>query len=300
MSNYHQPVLLHESIEGLNITTGGIYVDVTFGGGGHSKEIIKNIGSGKLIAFDQDKDAIANKIEDDRFVLVHANFSYLKQFLQFHAAPQVDGILADLGVSSHQFDTANRGFSIRFEGALDMRMNNAAKLSAANIVAEYSVEQLQLIFSQYGEIINSKTLAQTIFEARKKGAIKTTTELKLATEECVRGYSANDYYAKVFQALRIEVNDELGALKKFLEQTVQVMKPGARLVVISYHSLEDRLVKNFIRTGTFDGVVEKDLFGKSKTVLLKAINKKPIVPTEQEIKSNNRARSAKMRIAEKI
>lgn len=300
MSDYHQPVLLHESIEGLNITTGGIYVDVTFGGGGHSKEILKHIGNGKLIAFDQDKDAIANKIEDDRFVLVHANFSYLKQFLQFHAAPQVDGILADLGVSSHQFDTANRGFSIRFDGVLDMRMNNAAKLSAANIVAEYSVEQLQSIFSQYGEIINSKTLAQAIVDARKKSAIRTTAELKLVTEECVRGYSANDYYARMFQALRIEVNDELGALRKFLEQSVQVLKPGARLVVISYHSLEDRLVKNFIRTGTFDGIVEKDLFGKSKTVLLKAINKKPIVPKEEETKNNNRARSAKLRIAEKV
>lgn len=300
MNNYHQPVLLNESIKALQIITGGVYVDATFGGGGHSREILKYMGTGKLIAFDQDTDAIKNKVEDERFFLIHANFSYLSQILKFHKATPVDGVLADLGVSSHQFDTPQRGFSIRYDGVLDMRMNTASKLTAYQVIAEYPGEKLQSVFSQYGEIINSKTLAETIVAARETKKINTTTELKQVTEKCIRGYSANDYYAKMFQALRIEVNDELGSLTKFLLQCGEVIRPGGRLVIISYHSLEDRLVKNYIRTGKPSGEVEKNIFGVSEAAPFKAITKKPITPENEELKNNPRSRSAKLRVAERI
>lgn len=299
MTNYHSPVLLSESVDGLNIVADGVYVDVTFGGGGHSKEILKRLKKGKLFGFDQDEDAEQNSMVDERFVLVKQNFRYLKNYLRFYRAIPVDGVLADLGVSSHQFDVGERGFSIRFEGPLDMRMNQGGKLTAEKIVNDYGEEELVRILKDYGEIKNAKRLVAEILINREKERIKTTLQLIEIVEKCVPGKLRNKYLAQVFQALRIEVNDELAALKELLEQSYEVLKPGGRLSVITYHSLEDRLVKNFIRKGKFEGELEKDFYG-NPLLKMKQINKKPIIPSEEEISKNNRARSAKLRVAEKL
>jgi 16S rRNA (cytosine1402-N4)-methyltransferase len=296
---YHQPVLLKESIEGLNIRKGGIYVDATFGGGGHSLEIVKHIGEGSLIAFDQDQDALANKPADQRIVLINQNFRYMRNFLKLFKAVPVDGIFADLGISSHQIDMPERGFSLRFEGELDLRMNRRKSLTAADIVNEYSISRLREVFYNYGELNNSNKIAAEIEHARAKEKIKTTKQLQEVTRTCAPKGLENKFYAKLFQALRIEVNDELGSLKDMLKQSVDLLKPGGRLVIISYHSLEDRLVKNFLKAGNFEGKIDKDFFGNPQTNF-KLITRKPIVPGEEEINRNSRARSAKLRIAEKI
>lgn len=298
--NYHNPVLLKESVDGLNISEGGIFVDVTFGGGGHSREILQRLdGEGKLFGFDQDKDAEANVVEDERFELVKQNFRYLKNYLKFYRATPVDGVLADLGVSSHQFNEGERGFSIRFEGPLDMRMNQGIELTAAKVVNEYDEQELIRIFKEYGEVKNARSLVAEIVGRRESGHIVTTQELIEVIEGCVPERIKNKYLAQVFQALRIEVNDELAALREMLEQSYEVLKPGGRLSVITYHSLEDRLVKNYIKKGKFEGELEKDFFGNPQ-LKFKQINRKPILPSEEEIKTNNRARSAKLRIAEKL
>jgi 16S rRNA (cytosine1402-N4)-methyltransferase len=295
---YHNPVLLKECIDGLNINPEGIYVDVTFGGGGHSREILKHLTTGKLYAFDQDDDAVKNKIDDERFVLIKQNFRYLKNFLKMYNALPVDGLLADLGVSSHQFDEAERGFSIRFDAKLDMRMDQNGKLTAAEVLNTYSEEELKRIFKLYGEVDNAGYLASIIFHNRKDKTINTVNDLKVMITKCVKRGKENQYYAQVFQALRIEVNKELDVLQELLLQSLDVLKPGGRLVVISYHSLEDRLVKNIMRSGKFEGEVEKDFYGNQLTPF-KQITRKPIVPTERENEENSRARSAKLRIAEK-
>lgn len=295
---YHKPVLLKECIEGLNINPEGIYVDVTFGGGGHSREILKHLTTGKLYAFDQDVDAIKNKVDDERFVLIQQNFRYLKNFLKMYNALPVDGLLADLGVSSHQFDVAERGFSTRFDAKLDMRMDQNAKQTAADMLNTYSEEELKRIFKLYGEVDNAGRLAYAIVHYRKEKQIETVSDLKAAMEKCVKHGRENQYYAQVFQALRIEVNKELEVLQELLLQSMEVLKPGGRLVVIAYHSLEDRLVKNMMRSGKFEGEVEKDFFGNPLTPF-KQITRKPIVPAEKECEENSRARSAKLRIAEK-
>jgi 16S rRNA (cytosine1402-N4)-methyltransferase len=295
---YHNPVLLKNCIEGLNINPKGIYVDVTFGGGGHSREILKHLTTGKLYAFDQDEDAVKNKIDDERFVLIRQNFRYLKNFLKMYNALPIDGLLADLGVSSHQFDEAERGFSTRFDAKLDMRMDRGAKLTAAEVLNTYTEEDLKRIFKMYGEVENAGRLAYQIVHSRNTKKIETVNDLKLAIDKCVKRGRENKYYAQVFQALRIEVNKELDALKELLTQSLEVIKPGGRLVVISYQSLEDKLVKNIIRSGKFEGEVEKDFFGNQLTPLA-AITRKAIVPSEEEIAKNSRARSAKLRIAEK-
>ena len=295
---YHNPVLLKECIDGLNINPEGIYVDVTFGGGGHSREILMHLTTGKLYAFDQDDDAIKNKIDDERFVLIKQNFRYLKNFLKMYNALPIDGLLADLGVSSHQFDEAERGFSIRFDSKLDMRMDQNAKQTAADILNTYTEEDLKRIFRLYGEVDNAGYLASIIFHNRKDKAIETVNDLKVMITKCVKRGKENQYYAQVFQALRIEVNKEMDVLQEMLLQSLDVLKPGGRLVVISYHSLEDRLVKNIMRSGKFEGEVEKDFFGNQLTPF-KQISKKPIVPSDDENKINSRARSAKLRVAEK-
>ncbi len=295
---YHIPVLLNESIEGLNIQPDGEYVDVTFGGGGHSREILKNIETGRLFGFDQDEDAAANAFDDSRFVFVRHNFRYIRNFLRYHDVEQVDGILADLGVSSHDFDVAERGFSFRFSGALDMRMNRDAKLTAADIVNTYDEARLIQVFREYGEVNNAYRLAKQILAARQQKPVRTIDQFKEIIAPCVPKRTETKYLAKVFQALRIETNGELDVLKDFLEQSAELLKPGGRLVVITYHSLEDRLVKNFIKAGNFEGKQEKDFYGNVSSVL-RAVNRKVIVPTEEEIERNPRARSAKLRIAEK-
>lgn len=295
---YHNPVLLKECIEGLNINPAGIYVDVTFGGGGHSREILKHLTTGKLYAFDQDDDAVKNKIDDERFVLIKQNFRYLKNFLKMYNALPIDGLLADLGVSSHQFDEAERGFSIRFNAKLDMRMDQNGKQTAADVLNTYSEEELKRIFKLYGEVDNAGYLASIIFHNRKDKHIDTVNDLKVMITKCVKKGRENQYYAQVFQALRIEVNKELDVLQELLTQSLEVLKPGGRLVVISYHSLEDRLVKNIMRSGKFVGEVEKDFYGNQLTPF-KQITKKPIVPSAEENEINSRARSAKLRIAEK-
>jgi len=299
VSNYHNPVMLTECIEGLNINPEGTYVDVTFGGGGHSSEILKHLGSsGQLVAFDQDLDAQANAIADDRFLFVDQNFRYLKNFCRLHGVIPVDGILADLGVSSHQFDKAERGFSTRFDAELDMRMDQSAKQTARDVVNAYSEADLHRIFGMYGEIQNAKTLARTIVTARLNAPINTIADLKGAIGSLIPRGKENKYLAQVFQALRIEVNQELDALQDFLKQTVEVLAPGGRLVVMSYHSLEDRLVKNFIAKGKFSGELEKDIYGNDDRPF-DAVSRKAITASEDEIKLNNRARSAKLRIAVK-
>lgn len=296
---YHNPVLLKESVEGLNIKSDGLYVDVTYGGGGHSREILKHLTTGKLYAFDQDDDAFANRIIDEKLILIKQNFRYMKNFLKMYNALPVDGILADLGVSSHQFDEGTRGFSTRFEGVLDMRMDQSGKETAADIINHYEEQALIKIFSEYGEVENSKRLAACIVKERAVKPIKTTEELKQAIISCTPKMKPQQYLAKVFQALRIAVNRELDVLQEFLMQCTEVLKPGGRLAVISYHSLEDRLVKNFIRSGNFEGKVEQDFYG-NKLVNFKAVNRQIITPSEAELIDNSRSRSAKLRIAEKL
>ena len=296
---YHQPVLLNESIEALNIKGDGIYVDVTYGGGGHSAKILEKITTGSLIAFDQDQDALANKPDDDRLILINQNFRFMRNFLKLYKAVPVDGILADLGISSHQIDKAERGFSVRFEAELDLRMNQRKDLTAAKVVNTYSVAKLREIFFRYGDLKNAGRISSLIETARSQSEIKTTGQLKDILKSLAPRMQENKFYAKVFQALRIEVNDEMGALEEMLEQTADLLKPGGRLVVISYHSLEDRLVKNLMKTGNVEGKVHKDFFGNMETPF-EVITRKPIIPTDKEIEANNRARSAKLRIAEKI
>jgi len=296
---YHTPVLLKESVEGLQIKPDGIYVDVTFGGGGHSREIIKHINTGKLVAFDQDDDALPNLIDDKRFIFVNHNFRFLKNFLKYHKCEKVDGVLADLGVSSHHFDDPERGFSFRFDGELDMRMNRRAKTSAKNVVNEYEENLLAKIFWEYGELKNSRKLAKAIVEQRKSKKIETIKEFTNVLMPYLPKHAEHKFLAKVFQALRIEVNREMEFLKDMLLQTIDVIKPGGKLVVITYHSLEDRIVKKFIKNGQFEGEVKKDFFG-NLVVPFKAVNRKIIVPSDSEIEENNRARSAKLRIAERI
>ncbi len=294
---YHTTVLLHEAVDGLAIKPGGVYVDATFGGGGHSREILKRLGpDGKLIAFDQDADAWKNKPDDARLIPVTENFKYLRRFLRLHGHTEVDGILADLGVSSFQFDTAERGFSIRYDGPLDMRMDKRSELTAAQVLATYSEQQLHQLFEQYGEVRNSKQLAKHIATQRKGVKIQTIASLKAMLAPVIRGVNPNRYLAQVFQALRIEVNDELGVLKEFLEQAGSSLKPGGRLSVISFHSLEDRLVKQYIRRGRWD---EPGPFEQEGRPPLKPVNAKPVEPSDDEVKNNPRARSARLRIGEK-
>ena len=293
---YHNPVLLHESIDALAIKEGGVYVDVTFGGGGHSREILSRLGAtGKLIAFDQDLDAKRNTIEDNRFVLIEENFRYIGRFLKFYGVKKVDGILADLGVSSHQFDEAERGFSIRFDGELDMRMNQSSKTSAKKIINTYSEEMLANILFVYGELRNARAIAHTIVEARIDDVIETSFQLRKLLQKHLPKAKEHKILAQIFQAIRIEVNEELEVLKEFLIQTPNLLNPEGRLSVISYHSLEDRLVKRFIRTGLFEGEPEKDFFGNIDVPLMKL--GKLIIPNQEEVRKNNRARSAKLRVA---
>ena len=302
MSEYHVPVMLHECVEGLAIKPDGKYVDVTFGGGGHSKEILKHLNEqGRLFGFDQDTDAKANasEIENRSFTFVQANFRHLKRYLKLHGAAQVDGILADLGISSHQIDAEARGFSIRGNAELDMRMDRNAKLSAKEVINTYSEEQLHKLLGIYGEIKNAKTAAARIVSERFSGEITTTGELMELLKPIAPRNRENKYFAQVFRAIRIEVNDEMGALEDFLTQAAEVIKPGGRLVVESYHSLEDRMVKNFINKGKVFGEVEKDFFG-NELKPFKALNRKPIVADQQELTKNSRSRSAKLRIAVRL
>jgi len=295
---YHNPVLLKETVDGLNIKPDGVYVDVTFGGGGHSKEILSRLNAnGKLFGFDQDEDAWENALPDERFTLIQENFRYIKRFLRFHGIKEVDGILADLGVSSHQFDVPERGFSTRFDADLDMRMSKKNDLDAHKIINEYDDVNLKRVFLDYGELKIAPALARTIIEAREIKSIDTTDELKLVLQRFLPEQFKNKVLAQIYQAIRIEVNQEMDVLKEFLEQSLEILKPEGRLSVISYHSLEDRLVKRFMKNGMFEGEPEKDFFGNF-SVPFKLIGKL-IVPTEEEIKINNRARSAKLRIAEK-
>jgi 16S rRNA (cytosine1402-N4)-methyltransferase len=302
MSNtYHTPVLLQACIDHLNIKPNGVYVDLTFGGGGHSEHILKQLGEkGKLFAFDQDEDAAQNVLNDSRFTLIPQNFRYLKNYLRVYGVLKVDGILGDLGVSSHQFDEATRGFSIRFDAELDMRMNKNSELTAKKIVNEYSAAQLLKLFKEYAEVQNANKLVNLICEARTIKEIKTTADLKDVIKYCTPKFEEHKYLAKVFQGLRIEVNQEMEALNECLTQCLEVLEVGGRLVILSYHSLEDRPVKNLIKTGNVAGIEVKDMiYGTSKKVI-KNLTGKPILPTEEEIKSNTRARSAKLRVGEKL
>ncbi len=295
---YHSPVLLQESIAGLNIKPNGIYVDVTFGGGGHSREILKHLGeNGRLISFDQDKDALNNAIDDSRFLLINENFSLIQKFLRFYKIDKVDGILADLGVSSHQFDEASRGFSTRFDGILDMRMNQNKPIDAKYIINEYEEKELKRVFYDYGELRAAAVMANTIVNARAKEAIQTSEQLKSVLSRFLPAAKTHKILAQIYQAIRIEVNEELEALKTLLAASLELLKPNGRLSVISYHSLEDRLVKRIMKNGIFEGEPEKDVFGNTNVPF--KIVEKLIVPSNEEIKINNRARSAKLRIAEK-
>ncbi len=296
---YHIPALFEECMSGLEIKPDGKYIDVTFGGGGHSRGILQHLGeTGHLYSFDQDEDAQRNIIEDERFTFVYSNFKYLKNFMHYHGVEAVDGILADLGVSFHHLDDEERGFSFRFDAPLDMRMNKQASLTAAEILAGYSEERLAQLFSLYGELRNARRIAAAIVSARSKGTIRTTGELLELVSPFINRKQEKKELAQLFQALRIEVNNEMDSLRAMLRQAVELLKPGGRLVVITYHSLEDRIVKNFIKTGNVEGTVEKDFFGRVQTPL-RAVNNKVIVPTEEEVERNPRARSAKLRIAEK-
>ena len=297
--SYHIPVLLKETVDGLNVKSDGVYVDCTFGGGGHAKAILERLGqNGRLIAFDQDKDAQKNLPADSRIIFIPQNFRHLQRFLRLHQVKTVNGILADLGVSSHQFDTAGRGFSTRFNAALDMRMDQKQELTATDIINSYTEQKLHKLFEQYGEVTNAKTLAKTIIQTRQARAIKTTDEFQQVLRSIVKG-NPDKYFAQVFQALRIEVNDELGALKEMLLQTPALLKPGGRIAVITFHSLEDRLVKNFFRHGTFDEPEQHPFINEERINELKIITKKPITASEEEIRNNPRSRSSKLRIAEK-
>ncbi len=296
---YHLPALLNESIAGLNLRPEGIYVDVTFGGGGHSRAILEKLTTGRLIAFDQDADAAANVINDERFTLLNQNFRYLKNNLRYIGIDAIDGLIADLGVSFHQFDEQERGFSFRGDAELDMRMNRQAPVKASDILRTCDEEKLAGIFYNYGELTTSRKLAAAIVKARAVKPVITVGDLTAALSGLVPPREENKFWARLFQSLRIEVNSELDALKEMLTQALQVLKPGGRMVVITYHSLEDRLVKNFFRSGNFEGESEKDFYG-NVSAPLRAVNRKVIVPTEQEIMNNSRARSARLRIAEKV
>jgi 16S rRNA (cytosine1402-N4)-methyltransferase len=299
MAQYHLPVLLKQSVEGLSINPQGTYVDATFGGGGHSRYILKHLGSnGRLFAFDHDSDALANAIDDTRFTLIHENFRYLKNFLRMNGVSHIDGVLADLGVSSHQFDEAGRGFSTRFDAELDLRMDRRQTLTAKDIVNTYTEQELRNIFASYGELPNAQRMAKAIVSARDENPVQTTFDLKKVLERHVPKNQENKYFAMVFQALRIEVNGELEALKAMLTQAVDMLNDGGRMVIISYHSLEDRLVKNIMKTGNFEGEVKKDFYGNLLSPL-KPITRKPVVPDDCELAENPRSRSAKLRIAEK-
>jgi 16S rRNA (cytosine1402-N4)-methyltransferase len=296
--SYHDPVLLFESVDGLNIKPDGIYVDVTFGGGGHSTEILKRLdANGRLFAFDQDEDALKNEIQDERFVLINENFRFISRFLRFHGVKKVDGILADLGVSSHQFDSADRGFSTRFDAELDMRMNASDTVSAFEVVNKYSEEELSQVLYQYGELRNSRALAKEIVQARNEAPVRTSFQLKEVLKRFLPKPKEHKILAQIFQAIRIEVNQEMQVLKEFLLQTPDLLNVGGRLSVISYHSLEDRLVKRYMQFGLFKGEPEKDFYG-NVSVPFKKVGKL-ILPSTDEIKKNNRSRSAKLRIAEK-
>lgn len=297
---YHIPALLHESVDGLNIRPNGVYVDVTFGGGGHSKEILKRLGkSGKLLAFDQDDDAFQNNIQDPRFIFVKSNFRFLKNFLRYHQIDEIDGILADLGVSSHHFDDSERGFSFRLPGDLDMRMNRLAQKSAVDVLNEYPMEKLSDIFFFYGELKTARKIAAAVSTFREQKKIESVSDFVEIMKPFTFREKENKTLAQAFQALRIEVNDELKSLEEMLAQGLQMLGPGGRFSVISYHSLEDRLVKNFFRTGNFEGEIVKDFFGNVETPF-ELINRKVIVPTQEEQTNNPRSRSAKLRIAEKM
>lgn len=296
--SYHVPVMLQECLDALRIDTGGVYVDATFGGGGHSRAIVEQLTTGKLVAFDQDADAAKNVWDDNRLIFINQNFRHLKRYLKLYKLLPVDGILADLGVSSYQIDTAERGFSTRFEGDLDMRMDRTGDLTAADILNDYAQPQLQDVFSKYGEVRNSKTLAEAIVDARVHQPFETIADLKAVAEPLSRG-NANRYMAQVFQALRIEVNREMEVLEEFLADCAEVLKPGGRLVVMSYHSLEDRLVKNFMKAGNVSGEIEKDIFGRGETPY-RLITRKPVEAGAEELKRNPRSRSARLRVAEKI
>ena len=299
LPEYHVPVLLQETIEGLNIKPGGIYVDCTFGGGGHSRAILQQLdATGKLIVFDQDEDAKKNLTDDERMVFVPQNFRHLQRFLRLQKITQVDGIMADLGVSSHQFDEAARGFSTRFDAALDMRMDQRQSITAADVLKNFTEQQLHKMLERYGEVTNSKTLAKTIVEHRAIKAIQTINEFKTAVKDVVKG-NPQKYFAQVFQALRIEVNDELGALQDLLQQIPNLLKPGGRAAIITFHSLEDRIVKNFFRNGSMDEIEVDDVFGTKRDNPLTIITKKPVTASDEELKMNPRSRSAKLRVAEK-
>ncbi len=298
-TNYHTSVLLHESIDALHIVPNGVYVDFTFGGGGHSRAILERLNAdGRLYAFDQDEDAWSNEIEDDRLIIIHQNFRHCKKFLRVEGVTKVNGILADLGVSSFQFDTAEKGFSYRFDAALDMRMDKRSDITAASILNTYSETALKEIFEKYGEVRNAKTLAKTIVDKRQAHRIESVQDFNDMLEPLSFG-AMYKYAAPVYQALRIEVNDELNALKDMLTQSAELLDEGGRLAVITFHSLEDRLVKNFMKSGVFEGEVEKDFFGNAPNQVLKVITKKPIEASAEELKNNSRSRSAKLRVAEK-
>lgn len=299
MSEYHVPVLLNESIEGMKLLPGGIYVDVTFGGGGHSRRILEKLQGGRLIAFDQDADAAQNRIDDPRFELVDQNFRFLKNNLRVRGVKAVDGILADLGVSSHQFNVPHRGFSFRFNAPLDMRMDRAQPITAAQILQEREEAQLADMFFTYGELRNARAVASAVVAARNAGPMEVISDLLNSIQHLAPKHKPHQFHAKVFQALRIEVNDEMGAIKALIEQGIEMLKPGGRFVVIAYHSLEDRLVKHYFKFGNPAGKPEKDFYGNLIRPL-KTLNNKPLVPTEQEIEQNSRARSARLRIAEKL
>ena len=297
---YHVPVLLNESIDGLNIKKDGIYIDVTFGGGGHSREILSRLeGDARLFSFDQDQDAELNIIKDDRFTFVRSNFRYIKNWMRYHGIEQIDGLLADLGVSSHHFDDETRGFSFRFDAPLDMRMNKRGGQTAADIINGYDEQRLADIFFLYGELKNARKIASALAKARNAKRIETTNDLMEATEKLFRQEREKKEMAKMFQALRIEVNHEMDALKDMLKGATELLAPGGRLSVITYHSLEDRMVKNIMKTGNVEGKMEKDFFGRTETPF-KLINNKVIIPSEEEQERNPRSRSAKLRIAEKI
>lgn len=298
--NYHIPVLYEETLQGLAIQPDGVYVDCTFGGGGHSRGILEQLGpAGKLIAFDQDADAQRNLPEDDRVIFVPQNFRHLQRMLRLHKIQQVNGILADLGVSSHQFDEADRGFSIRFSGPMDMRMDRRQGSTAADIIRTYSEQQLHKLFEQYGEVTNSKTLARHIVHERKHLPFETIEQFKAMISSAVKG-NPNKYLAQVFQALRIEVNDEMGALKEMLQQVPAVLKPGGRVAIITFHSIEDRIVKNFFRQGSFDETPDNPLLPTVKEEVFEIITRKPVTASEEELKRNSRSRSAKLRVAERL
>ncbi len=299
MESYHTPVLLEESVSALALSPQGVYADVTFGGGGHTREILSRMdSSSRLFAMDKDSDSLANAPDDNRLTLIHNNFRFLNNYVKYHGVQKLDGILADLGVSSHQFDTESRGFSFRFDSPLDMRMNTLAKHTAAYVLNNYSQEDISLIMYKYGEVDKSRKIAQLICAERERTEIKTTSDLNRILSGVLPKFSEHKYLAKIYQALRIEVNSEMRALELFLEGTKEVLKPGGRLVVITYHSLEDRMVKNFLRSGNTAGIIEKDLYGHFETPFT-IITRKPITPSEDEIASNTRARSAKLRIAVK-